>query len=177
MNLTSTTWVAGTAKNLSFSNVFVLDIFFQGDTAGRALSHWFNITSNEATASSTITSTTASSTTGSTTTTTSSTASSSTATAATTPPVATTDGGFTPAAKAGLAVGLVAVLMLGVVIGWLWSRRRRDASGGPEQQQPELAVSPAAEKVMPHASTTTLTPHELDSAVAPHELPVRGYYQ
>ncbi|KAJ4306402.1 hypothetical protein N0V88_001202 [Collariella sp. IMI 366227] len=45
INRTSSPWIVATAKDLSFSNIFVLTVFFQGDTVGRALSHWFNITS------------------------------------------------------------------------------------------------------------------------------------
>ncbi|KAK4146060.1 uncharacterized protein C8A04DRAFT_26222 [Dichotomopilus funicola] len=46
VNITDSQWVVGTAKDVARSNVFAMSIFFKGDTVGRALSTYFNITSS-----------------------------------------------------------------------------------------------------------------------------------
>ena len=133
MNLTSSNWVVATAKDLAFSNVFVLDIFFQGDTAGRALSHWFNISkSTDETQQPTQT-------VGVITVSVTSAATASSTAAST--PVAANDSSFGTGAKIGLAVGIVGILVLGVVVGWFWSRRNRSGRG---RGQPELAMGGTA---------------------------------
>ncbi|KAL2173412.1 uncharacterized protein P884DRAFT_265010 [Thermothelomyces heterothallicus CBS 202.75] len=137
VNLTSTNWVVGTAKNLTFSNVFVLSVFFKGDTVGRALSHWFNMTkasdesrqptpstSLHTTASATYTSGISS--VASTGTSTTSTASFNTASST---PIEENGGGFGTAAKIGVAVGGAGILVLGAIVGWLvfrWNGRRHE---------------------------------------------------
>jgi hypothetical protein len=125
VNLTSTHWVVATAKNLTYSNVFVLSIFFQGDTTGRALSHFFNISSKaidgaaqRATQTVTV-SVTATAT------------SSSTAEGAASAPLADSNEGFGTAAKVGVAVGVAAALALGIVMGWFLARRMRGGIGQP----------------------------------------------
>ncbi|PSN67293.1 hypothetical protein BS50DRAFT_388389 [Corynespora cassiicola Philippines] len=47
INTTSFGWLVGTNKNLTFSNVFFLSIFEEGQSLGDANSHAFNISSNE----------------------------------------------------------------------------------------------------------------------------------
>ncbi|KAK4120178.1 hypothetical protein N657DRAFT_674322 [Parathielavia appendiculata] len=122
VNISSSHWVVATAKNLAFSNVFVLSIFFQGDTAGRALSHFFNISSKftdqgpqQATQTVTVSAT--------------ATLTSSSTWAAASTPLEANDGTLGTAAKVGLAVGVVAALALGIVVGWFLARRNRSGNG------------------------------------------------
>ncbi len=173
----------------------MLTIFFQGDTTGRALSHWFNMTKGaDETTQSNPTSTTTSSTIGTSNSVTTlavapttlpvalTDAPSSTSPSTSTPP-ATNDGGFGTGAKVGLAVGVVAVLALGIAVGWFWSRRNRSgrrqqselAMGGSFAEYPgygtEVSVS---EKALPdaifHEADSRQLPRELDSRVPRYEL-------
>jgi hypothetical protein len=133
VNLTSSHWVVATAKNLTFSNVFVLSIFFQGDTAARALSHFFNIssrTTGEATRQATQTVTVLA---------TSTVTSSATAGAVESTPLAANGDSFGTPAKVGVAVGAAAALGLGVVAGWFFARRNRGVRG--QQSEPAMRGS------------------------------------
>ncbi|KAK4098767.1 hypothetical protein N658DRAFT_488132 [Parathielavia hyrcaniae] len=132
VNLTNTHWVVATAKNLTFSNVFVLSVFFQGDTVGRALSQFFNISSQSTdrpTQTVTVTATAAATATAT---------FSNTAEAA-----ATSDDGFGTAAKVGLVVGIVAALGLGVLVGWLLSRcfTKRAGFASPPLSEPATGMT------------------------------------
>jgi hypothetical protein len=161
VNLTSSNWVVATAKDLAFSNVFVLDIFFQGDTAGRALSHWFNISKSTDEAQQ------PTQTVGVITVSVTPTATASSTAAST--PLATNDSSFGTGAKIGLAVGIVAILVLGVVVGWFWSRRNRSGRG-----QPELAMGGTAAGLGVGVGREAAVPekafYEVNGKTSPREL-------
>lgn len=158
VNMTSSPWVVATAKNLTFSNVFTLAIYFEGDTSPRAGSHYFNI-SRPATAAQPpttvfITPTPAPSSTSS------------------SAPLTENSPSLSTGATAGVAVGAVAALGLGVAAGWFlsrWNRRRRE---------PQLEVGPAMGGNLngagngPHKGTPSTVFHEVSDIGSPREMGV-----
>lgn len=145
--------------------MFVLDIFFQGDTAGRALSHFFNISKHAVSSQQPTQTASLSVITVSVTPTPSATSST---TAATSTPLAANDGGFGTGAKIGLAAGIVAVLVLGVVVGWFLSFLSRRNRGGRGQQ---LGPPMGGSGIEPQGHAAVVL-ENMDKRGPPRELPI-----
>lgn len=187
-NETSTDWTVVTTKDLSLSNLFLFNLFYDGETSPVAASETFNITDG----STAITTTSSSSSTSSTT------ASSSATSSATTPSSATThgltgsstsaaaatttgsvsgqSGGLNTGTKVGVGIAVSAVALGGIAMGYFLFRRRAkkqqyatpphaaEQSPVPMEQKPaDLAVGPTYDRA----------PYELHGLSGPamiHEL-------
>ncbi|OCK73371.1 hypothetical protein K432DRAFT_312958 [Lepidopterella palustris CBS 459.81] len=141
INKTSFTWLVGTSKNLTFSNLFYMCIFEEGSTSADANSHYFNISSKDISPPPTTISTSA--------TTSSPTHSSIAATAAisissiapsaaisissiapsvaasTSSPPPSHSGSLSAGAKAGIGVGIPVAMALGIGAGFFLFRRHK----------------------------------------------------
>jgi len=141
----SAPWTVNTAKNLTVSPMFYLNLFLEGETTSLINSHYFNITaaSTTATSSSTTSSSTSSqtSTSSSQSSTSSTSGSPATATPTTSPPVIVTSSGLSPGAKAGIAVGVIGAALLGVLAGWLILGRRRKSENMETPAHPPVQTS------------------------------------
>lgn len=138
---TAYTWVVSTSKNLTVSNVFFFQLFLDQSIAPSATSHYFNITTNDAVASTTAATTTTASTSAATLFETSATTASTTATSS---PAATTSSspaikssGLSASAKVGIGVGIAVPvsLILGGILGW-WCYKQRTRPTEPPCELP-----------------------------------------
>jgi hypothetical protein len=155
-------WLVGTRKNLTVSNLFYLSVFQEGKGPSDSNSHYFYIEDtqvSEATSSSAAPSSTAASSTSASSTT--SNASSASPTSSTTPtsnassvPTSTpTSGttnatnlpaqaasaeGFPTAAKIGIGVGIPVALIAGLIAGWLLFRRRKKNDHATPSYVPDI---------------------------------------
>jgi hypothetical protein len=146
----STPWTVNTAKNLTVSPMFYLNLFFEGETTSLTNSHYFNITA-ASTTSSTSSSSTSSSTSSSISSQTSSGAKTSTTGSpvttssppATSSPVVVASSGLSSGAKAGIAVGVIGAALLGVLAGWLILGRmmKRKNTEPPAPAHPPVQTS------------------------------------
>ncbi|CAJ2512311.1 Uu.00g053260.m01.CDS01 [Anthostomella pinea] len=146
---TSFDWTVRTGQNLSFSNLFLLSLFYDGENRPAAFSETFNITDVSPVLSASTSSTSSTSSTGSTGSTsfassTSSTSSISAASAATpkASSTATSDdssaSGLPVGVKAGISVAVLVVALLGIAAGELFFRHRAN-----KQQHPATLPAPA----------------------------------
>ncbi|KAH6646643.1 hypothetical protein BKA67DRAFT_540146 [Truncatella angustata] len=134
----STDWTVSTDKNLSFSHLFLFNLFYDGEINPVAVSETFNITDTSSTSTTSSTSSTSSSTSAASTrmsSTTSSTDGFTTATSSTGPASDRNEnGGLTTGAKIGIGVAVPAVALLGVVAGWFLFRHRAKKQLTQQQQ-------------------------------------------
>lgn len=150
INVTSFTWLVGTTKNLTFSNMFYMSIFEEGSTSSDGNSHYFNISTKADATTSASGSTSTSISVGSTllpaTTTSAATLASNSV------PADNSSSGMTTGAKVGLGVGLGVGLPIaiafGIGLGWffLGGRNRKNQTQYPGQ--PEGPAPPS----MQHSS-------------------------
>ncbi|KAF2246690.1 hypothetical protein BU26DRAFT_606894 [Trematosphaeria pertusa] len=130
VNKTDFTWLVGTTKNLTLSNMFYLSIFEEGATTSDSNSHYFNISSKDL--SPTISSITATpsipflSTAPVSTPTEASIPTSAPSNAQTSPPPSPPSGGSSTGAKIGMGIGIPLALALGIGAGFLLFRHRRN---------------------------------------------------
>ena len=148
VNITNYSWLVGTRKNLTLSNLFYLSVFQEGKGPSDSNSHYFYIEENRvqyiASSSSSALSSTSTSRDASNPTPPSSSASSNTSSVPTSaasvnvptgsvtnaPNLSTQEtlsDGFPLGAKIGLGVGIPVALILGLAAGWLLFRRHKNA--------------------------------------------------
>lgn len=190
-NETSTDWTVVTTKDLSLSNLFLFNLFYDGETSPVAASETFNITdgstASTTTSSSSATSstTTSGSATSSTTTSTSSTShgltGSATSTAAaaaatTTGSVSNQSGGLSTGTKVGVGIGVSVAALGGIAVGYFLFRRRAKKQQhvapphAAEQSHVPMGEKPAGLTAEP---TYERAPYELHGLSRPpmiHEL-------
>jgi uncharacterized protein YneF (UPF0154 family) len=134
---TSYEWTVITNKNLTFSNLFLLNLFYDGNISPVAVSETFNITDPS------IGSTTSTSSTSSATSTTSSvTSSTSGATNGTGSPDPSSSGDLSIGAKIGIGIGVPVVALLGIAVGYFLYRQQ-------SKKQQYAAAPPAPEQTPP----------------------------
>ncbi|KAI0021617.1 hypothetical protein F4780DRAFT_272518 [Xylariomycetidae sp. FL0641] len=151
INLTSFSWLVGTSKNLSFSNVFLMSIFHEGSASSDADSHYFNITARGASdGPPTSTGSAASSSP------TSTLVPAAPTTAAAQPTESPTGGGLSAGAQIGVGVGVgaAAALLLGLLGAWIFLRRRRRGDSHSRSMAEDTALPPPP----PPQETTKLPP-------------------
>lgn len=148
MNETSYDWVVATDKDLSMSDLFLFNIFYEGDTSPSAISETFRIT-HDSTRSSSVSSAASSTTSASTADPTTSAASSTTvATAGPTSasPVASSEtgnGGLATGTKIGLGVAVPVVALLGIAVGYCFFKHRAKKQQHPIQPPSTLVTDSA----------------------------------
>jgi len=141
-NSTSFSWIVGTTKDLTVSNMFFFCLFVEGENSAAANSHYFNITAKsgtQQTVGSSTTSSVKSSSTSSSATTASSTNSenfptsistTNSTTSASTDPTATlsvseSNKGLSTGDKFGVGIGVVGAIAIGIIAGWCIFGRRK----------------------------------------------------
>ncbi|KAJ4421960.1 hypothetical protein N0V82_003356 [Gnomoniopsis sp. IMI 355080] len=160
---TSSDWTVTTDKNLSFSNLFLFNLFYEGETSPVAVSETFNITGDSSSSTTTSSASTTSSATAistnfltstisvaATSHTGSATSSTTTAAAAsTTGTVSSQSGGLSTGTKIGVGIAVPAVAFIGIAVGYFLFRHRAkkqqyaatphaaEQSPGPMEQKPD----------------------------------------
>ena len=109
-----------TTKDLTFSNMFFLSLFLEGRTTSETNCHYFNITGRNVDKPTSSTSTSTSTTTAAASVTSTSDYTASTTAHPTSPP-----SGLSTGAKAGIGIGTIAAVALGISAGWLIFGRRK----------------------------------------------------
>ncbi|RAO64926.1 uncharacterized protein BHQ10_000938 [Talaromyces amestolkiae] len=121
--------------NLTSSAEFFFNIFVEGETSPRAITHYFNLTQavTSTTAPASTSFTTSASTSSSTISTTSSFTHSTTSAATATNTVVPSSGGLSTGAKAGIGVGVAVgvIVLLAAAAFWWRSQRGKNGAGGP----------------------------------------------
>lgn len=183
--VTSTAWTVKTDKSLSFSNLFLFNLFYDGETSPVAVSETFNITgvssSSTTTSSATSSSTTSISTTSSFTTSTSATSPTGSATsaaaAATTGAISDQRGGLSTGAKVGIGIGTAAVALGGIAVGYFLFRHRakKQQYVGPPHAAGHLSPVPMEQKPAHQSAGPIYEPptyelHGLSGPTMMHEL-------
>lgn len=170
VNRFSYDWTVVTNKDLSFSNLFLFNIFYDGELDPVAVSQTFNITdgsespstTSDSTSSPSATSPTSSATPSAAATTTPSTTAASAAAAPTASPDPDQSGGLSTGAKVGIGIAVAVLALGGIAAGYILYRRRAE-----KQQQgvaPAIAAggSPLPTEQKP-ADSVADQPHEMDS--------------
>ncbi|KAI0008823.1 hypothetical protein F4779DRAFT_585397 [Xylariaceae sp. FL0662B] len=139
-NETSYDWTVVTNKDLSYSHLFLLNLFYDGEIRPVAVSETFNITDTSPSSTTTTSSTSSTSSTGSTSSTSSTSAPSATISGAssTAAPDDSSSGGLSTGAKIGVGVAVPIVALLGIAAGYLLFRHRAD-----KQQDAATTLAPA----------------------------------
>ncbi|KAF8853358.1 hypothetical protein BDZ45DRAFT_806736 [Acephala macrosclerotiorum] len=149
VNVTSLDWNVFTSKNLAISNMFVMNIVYEGATSPVAVSGSFNIASKATiTSSSSSTSSVVSTfSTGPSTNTIASTAASATVSRSSTPSP-DTSGGLSTGVKAGIGIGAPLVAILGVGMGYFIFRWRSQKKATTPTMPTVQVQNNAAEKLV-----------------------------
>lgn len=130
-------WIVATTKDLTASEVFFLTIFEEGNTAGDANSHYFNITQttddDDPLTTTTISTTTEASTSTevSTVSSTAITTTTEAAAATSSAPVSSDSGGLSSSATIAISVVIPCVVILAAIAGYILFRKRRKQRSVP----------------------------------------------
>lgn len=169
VNRFSYDWTVVTSKDLSFSHLFLFNIFYDGELGPVAVSQTFNITDgseNPSTTSDSTSSTSATSLTSSAISASATTTPSTAATSAAAAPTASTDpdqsGGLSTGAKVGIGIAVAVLTLGGIAAGYFLYRRR--AKKQPQGVATALATggSPVPTEQKP-AGSVVGGPQEMDS--------------
>lgn len=169
VNRFSYDWTVVTNKDLSFSHLFLFNIFYDGELDPVAVSQKFNITDSSENPSTTSDSTSTTSATRPTSSATSASATFTPSTAATSAapvPTASTDpdqsGGLSTGAKVGIGIAVAVLALGGIAAGYFLYRHR-----AKKQQQGVAAALAAGGSPVPkeqkRAGSVADHPHEMDS--------------